>query len=101
MQRRTISQLAQSFSHHGENQFRFVAERKKCLSATKLFARARHIQNFLRCHRMRSRLARVATEGAISAIVATQVCERNKDFARGSNYAGLKLIRGLTRCGEQ
>src|SRR5437016_2263626 len=101
MQRRTISQPPQSFSHLGENQFRFIAERKKCLSAAKLFARARHIQHFIPRHRMRSRLARVATERAISAIVATQVCERNKNFAGVSNYAGLEAIAGLTRCSEQ
>src|SRR2546430_533333 len=90
VQSRAKTQTPQSLSHLGENQFRFIAERKKCLSAAKLFARARHIQNFLRRHRMRSRLARVATERAISAIVATQVCERNKNFARVSNYAGLE-----------
>src|SRR5581483_1238820 len=101
VKRRAIAEFAQGFAHLGKNQFRFVAEGKQSLGATECFAFARDLENFVGRHRVGARLARIAAKGAISAIIAAEISERNKNFARIGDHAGAEMVASLAGQGEQ
>src|SRR5438067_9996951 len=96
-----ITQLVQSVTHFRKNQLRFVSQRKKRFGAAELFALTRHTQYFIGSHCVRSRLAGIAPKGAVAAIIAAQIRERNKDLARVSNYARPEPITGGAGTGKQ
>ncbi len=90
-----ISQMAQSLAHLGKCEFGFVAQAEQSFGASHFFARASYLKNLVRSHGVRSRLAGIAAEGAIAAVVATQVGERNKNFARVGYDPRLEALPGL------
>ena len=85
-----VSQPAQGLAHFRKCEFGFIAETEESLGASHLLARARHRQYLVRGHGVCAGLAGIAAEGAIAAVVATEVGERNKNLARIGNDAGLK-----------
>ena len=58
-------------------------------------------QNFFRSHGVRAGLARIASEGAVAAIIAAKIGQRKKDFARVSDDAGAVLFFQSPRRGQQ
>src|SRR5580698_6251088 len=101
MKRGFVSQLAQGLAHLGKCEFGFIAKAEESLGASHLLARSRHLENLVGCHRECARLAWIAAEGAISAVVATKIGEWNKNLARVSNYARLEALPGLRGSREQ
>src|ERR1700740_2207323 len=83
---RVVSESAQSFTHGGEWELGFVAQAEERLGAAQFFPSPGYLQNFFRGHGLRARLARVAAENAIPAIVAAQIGEREEHFAGIADY---------------
>src|SRR5579862_6688325 len=50
---------------------------------------------------MGSRITRIPAKGAISAVVAAEVCQRNENFARIRNDAGLETLLGSASGSKQ
>src|SRR6266404_1576065 len=95
MKRGAKSQFAQGFAHFGKEQFGFVAKGEQSFRATKFFTCSRDLQHLIGRHRVRAGLTRVAAEGAISAIIAAEICKRDENLARISDYARLKVVASI------
>jgi hypothetical protein len=50
---------------------------------------------------MSTRIAGISTEGAVSAVVTTQISEWKKDFTRVCDYVGFKSLLGFECSSEQ
>src|SRR5690242_9698532 len=92
-----ISQFPQCIPHFRENQLWLVPERKQCLSAPEPFSLVRDCENFFGRHRVCASLARVATEGAITAIVATEIRQWKKNFAGIRDNPRLEPVTEFSR----
>jgi hypothetical protein len=84
--------MAQRFSHLGEEQFGFVAEAKESFGASQFFSGARDLENLFGSHRVSAGFSGVAAEGAVAAIVAAQIRQRQKNFSRVCNNTGLEGV---------
>ncbi len=73
VQRRLVAEMAESLAHLGEEQFGLVAKAEEGFGAPELFAGAGDREHFVRSHGVRAGVAGIAAEGAVSAIVATEV----------------------------
>ena len=82
MQSRLVSQLAQRRAHFRKHQLRLIAQAEQSLATPQLLPRPGYIQHFLGRHGMRARIGGIAAESAVAAVIAAQVGERQKDFAR-------------------
>jgi hypothetical protein len=60
-----------------------------------------YFKYFFGQHGVRTRLPGIAPEGAVATVIAAQVGERNKDFARIRDYGRLELILDRNSCIEQ
>src|SRR6516162_559105 len=92
MQRAAVATLAQQLTHFREFCLRFVAEREERLGATKFFALSGYFQYLVGRHGMRPGLAGIATIGAVRAVVAAQIRERDEYFARVGDDARAVLF---------
>src|SRR5262249_55165067 len=101
MQSRAKPQPPQGFSHFGKNQLGLIAEGKQSFRAAQLFSRKGDVQYLFRRHGVRAVLSRVAAEGAVSAVIAAEVCEGNENFARIGDYTGLETITSIPRSRQQ
>jgi hypothetical protein len=76
-------------------QFRFIAETEESFLASRLSARARDGQHFIRTHSVGFPVTRLARESAVPAAVAAKVRQRDKDLARIRDYrAGAHVANG-------
>ena len=101
MQRAAIAKLAQGFAHLGKQRLWAVAQREQRFGAAQLFALLRDRQNFVGRHGVRTRLAGIAAVGAVSAIIAAEVGQRDKHFARVGDDAGTILLLEGARSRKQ
>jgi hypothetical protein len=60
-----------------------------------------HAQNFFWRHGMRTGLSGIAAEGAISTVIATQIGERDKNFAGVRDETGLESVTGSGGGGQK
>src|SRR5712675_356284 len=88
--------MAKSFAHLGEDQFWLVAEAEKGLRASEFFARPRYGEHFFWSHGVRAGFAGIAAKGAVAAVVATKIGQRQENFARVGDDAGLEALFGGT-----
>ena len=101
MQRAAIAKLAQGFAHLGKQRLRAVAEREQRLGAAQLLACLRDRENFVGRHGVRARVAGIAAVGAVSAIIAAEVGQRDKHLARVGDDAGTILLLEGARSRQQ
>ena len=101
VQGRLVTQVAQGRAHFGESQFRLVAQAEEGFGAAHLFAGARDFQDLVRSHGVRAGFAGIAAEDAVAAIVAAQVGQRDEDFARIGDDAGLEALLEFQGGGEE
>ena len=101
VKRRLISQVAQSLPHLREGQLRLVAQAEKSFRTAHLLSRSRDFQDLVRGHGVRPGFAGVAPEDAVAAIITAQVRQRDEDFARISDDAGLEALLELQGCGKK
>src|SRR5439155_17718193 len=66
----------------GERRFWLVAEREERLLGAEPGARLRQRDDLVRRHRVRARLARIAAERAVPAVIATERGERHEHLFR-------------------
>ncbi len=101
VQRGLVAEVAQGFAHLGEKQFGLVAEREEGFGASQFFAGAGDCENFVGSHRVRAGIAGIAAEGAVSAVVAAEIGQRQEDFSRVGDDAGLEALFGGAGGGEK
>src|SRR5579864_8534475 len=92
VQRGFVTKVPQSLPHLGKQQFGLIPETEQGFSASELFSGPGDLEDFVRSHRMRPGIARIAAENAITAVVATKIGERQKDFAGVGNDARLETL---------
>src|SRR5205814_4410843 len=85
-------------THFRKCQLRLIAQAEQRLGATQFFAGPCYRQHLIRSHRMCARVAWIAAEDAIPAVVAAEVCERNKNLARICDHARLEAFPSLPCC---
>ena len=90
VQRGFVPEMMKRLAHLWKKQFRLVAQREQSLRASKFFAGASNFQNLIRRHGVRAGVAGVAAEGAVSAIVAAEIGQWQKNFARVGDDARLE-----------
>src|SRR5207248_791790 len=101
MESRAETEMPQCLAHLWEDQFRLVAKTEQRFAAAEFFSLTRNLQHFVRCQRVCTGVARIATKCAVSTIVAAQICERNKNFARVCNHAWLESVASFSSGGQQ
>ena len=101
VQRRLVAEVAQRLAHLGEEQFGLVAQAEERFGASELFAGAGDLEDFVGRHGVRAGVAGIAAEGAVSAIVAAEVGQRQENFARIGDDAGLEAFFGGAGGGEE
>ena len=101
MQRGFVAEMTQRVAHLGEEQFRLVAQAEESLGASQLFAGAGDRENFVRSHGMRAGISGIAAEGAVAAVIAAKIRQRQEDFSRIGDDAGLEVFFCGAGRGEQ
>ncbi len=99
MKRGFIAEMAEGFAHLGKEEFRLVSETEEGLGASEFFSGAGDLENFVRRHGVCAGVAGIAAEGAVSAVIAAEIGEREKNFARVSDDAGFEALFGGARGG--
>src|SRR6266849_3443096 len=85
----------------GEEGFGPVAEREERFFDAELRSALAERHDFVDLHRVRARLARVAPESAIAAIVAAEVGQRDENFRRKRHDAAVPAIAEQARRFEE
>src|ERR1700751_2289035 len=91
--------MVECFTHLGKEQFWLVTQAEKGFGTAKLFSRTGDFEHLVGHHRVCAGIARIAAEGAVAAIVAAEVSQREKDFAGIGDRARLESF--LRRAGKR
>ena len=75
-----------------EDALGLVAKREEGFFATCAAALLGYGEDFVGSHEMRAGLAGVFAEGAVAAVVAAEIGERDENFSRVGDDAGLELV---------
>jgi len=94
MQGGVITEAPEGGAHLWKEQLGLVAEAEEGFRASEFLASAGDGQDFFGSQGVGSRLAGVAAKGAISAIIAAQVGQRNENLARIGDDFGLEALFG-------
>src|SRR5712691_6721190 len=81
-ERRAVTVTAQELALDGEARLRLVTQREEGFLRSEPPARLNERHHFVGRHRVRARLARIATERAVAAIIAAEGGERHEDLLR-------------------
>ena len=101
LERGFVAEVAEGFAHLRKQQLRLVAKTEERLRAAQALALARDFEDLVGRHGMGARIAGIAPEGAVAAIVAAQVGQRQEDLAGVGHHGGLEaLFCGARRAQE-
>ena len=104
LQSRFVAKMVERFAHLRKEQLGLVAQAEESFRTTEAFPGANNLHDFVGRHGMRSGIAGIAPERAVAAVVAAQIREWNKNFARIGYDAGLEAVacalRGLQQGGK-
>jgi flavin reductase (DIM6/NTAB) family NADH-FMN oxidoreductase RutF len=92
MECRFVAEMAHRVSHLRKQELGLVSQAEKSLGATEFLSLASHGEHLVRVHGMSAGVAGIATEGAIAAIVATEIGERQEDLAGIGDYSRLEFF---------
>ena len=101
VQRGLVAEMPQGLAHLGKEQFGLVAQAEESLGAAEFFSGAGDREDFVGSHGMSAGIAGIAAEGAVSAVVAAEIGQRQKNFARIGDDAGLEALFGGAGGGEE
>src|ERR1700722_616426 len=101
MQRGSVAKVGESLAHLGEKQFRLVAQAEQSFGAAEFLAGAGDGENLVRGHGVRAGVSGIAAEGAVSAVIAAEIGQREEDLTRVSDDAGFEAFFGGASGGEK
>ena len=101
VERRPVPHAPQELAVLGEERLRPVAQREERFLGAEALARAGERQDLLRRHGQRARVAGIAPEGAVPAVVAAEIGQRYEDLGREGHAAAAAPVPRRRRCGEQ
>ena len=92
MQRRLVAEMTKCFAHLRKEELGLIAEAEQGLRTAEFLSGASYLQHLIGCHRMGAGIARIAAEGAIPAVVAAKIRQRDEYLARVGYDAGLEAL---------
>ena len=95
-----VSQPAQGLAHFRKCEFGFITEAEESLGASHLLARSDNRHYLVGGHGVCTHMARIAAEGAIATVIATEIGERNKNLARIGHDPRLEALPSF-HCGRK
>jgi len=99
-QRRTVAVPSEELAMRREQRLRFVAEREEGFFGAEPAARLGERHDLVRRHRVGARLARVAAERAVAAVVAAEGRQGHEDLGGEGDGAATSAVAKLARSGE-
>ena len=100
-QRRAVAVPSEELAMRREQRLRLVAQREEGLFGAEPAARLGERHDLVGRHRVGARLARVAAERAVAAVVAAEGRQRHEDLGGEGDGAATSAVAKLARSGEQ